>query len=94
MLGAADKILGISNRGYSAPLLLCPNKKPDEIPLNKVVPPTSPPRNVHPEQLAPIAEVNFDFDLKKNFINLIFFTAATDGTGRGSSANSHGLQIC
>jgi hypothetical protein len=51
----------------------------------------------HPQtlaQTAPIAEVNFDFDLKKNFINLIFFTAATDGTGRGSSANSHGLRIC
>jgi hypothetical protein len=45
----------------------------------------------HPQtlaQTAPIAEVNFDFDLKKNFINLIFFTAATDGTGRGSNANS------
>jgi hypothetical protein len=67
MPGAAYPILGIYNRGYSAPLLL-PKQKfatADEIPLNEAVPPPLPPRNEHPGQLAPIAEVNFDFDLKK-----------------------------
>jgi hypothetical protein len=50
-------------------LCCCPNKnlQPDEIPLNEVVPPPLPPRNEHP-QLAPITEVNFDFDLKKTVL--------------------------
>jgi hypothetical protein len=75
LLGHANKFLwGLltkfwkwATEGIRRLCCCCPNKKPDEeIPLGDVVPPLLPPRiERHPEQLAPIAEVNFHFDLKK-----------------------------
>ena len=68
----------------------------DEVEL----PPLPPQQNDLPGQLAVIPhpktapiEVNIDFDLKKTVLIKNFCTAATNGTGRGSNANSHGPRI-